>query len=283
MKAFAALAVAVVVFGASASRAGAWPQQTQTDTKTYEVAGDAQIAVDATEADVTVRGWSADKVELVTKRSAWSSDDLSRLTTTVDAQSDHVSVSEDAPLRCDNCGISYELRVPAGAHVTISTASGDVDVRGIGGPVRVDASSGDVEIHQIGGQVFARTTSGDISVSDLASALEAYSSSGDIQAKDLTTDTALVTDSGSIEAYFDRFSSVHQVRMKSSSGDVSLTVPRGSGFAIDASTSSGSMDSNLQLPIAERDSGAAVHAQVGSGKTMVQLATSSGDIDVTMR
>ena len=282
MKAIATLAVAVVVLGAFADRAAAWPQQTQTDTKTYDVDPDAQIAVDATEADVTVRGWNSDKVELVTEKSAWSSDDFSRLTTTVDADADHVSVSEDAPVRCDNCGMSYELRVPTGAHVTISTASGDVDVRAVGGPVRVDASSGDVEIHQIGGQVFARTTSGDISVSDLASALEAYSSSGDIEAKNLMADTALVTNSGSIEAYFDRFSSVHQVRMKSSSGDVSITVPRGAGFAIDASTSSGSMDSNLRLPIDERDSGATVHAQVGSGKTTVQLATSSGDIDVTM-
>lgn len=283
MRAIAALALVVVVVGAFWTRALAWPQQTQSDTKTYDVDADVQVAIDATEGDVTVRGWDSDKVELVTKRTAWSGDDLGRLGSTVDAQSDHISVSENAPFSCNGCGMSFELRVPTGAHVTISTASGDVDVRGIGGPVRVDASSGDVEIHQIGGQVFARTTSGDISVSSIASSLDAYSSSGDIEAKDLTTDTALVTDSGSIEAFFDRWSSVHQVRMKSSSGDVSITVPRGAGFAIDATTSSGSMDSNLRLPIADRDSGAAVHAQVGSGSTTVQLATSSGDIDVTMR
>lgn len=282
MKAIAALALAIVVVGALATRAVAWPQQTQTDTKTYDVDADVQVAVDASEGDVTVRGWDSDKVELVSKKSAWSSDDFSRMDTTVDAKSDHVSVAEGT-LACDNCGMSYELHVPTGAHVTISTASGDVDVRGIGGPVRVDALSGDVEIHQIGGQVFARTTSGDISVSSVATSLDAYSSSGDIEAKDLTADTALVTDSGSIDAAFDSWSAVHQVRMKSSSGDVSITVPRGAGFAIDASTSSGSMDSNLRLPIDDRDSGAAVHAQVGSGATKVQLATSSGDIDVTMR
>lgn len=283
MRAFAALALAVVVLGAFATRALAWPQQTQTDTKTYDVNADVQVAVDATEGDVTVRGWDSDKVELVTKRSAWSSDDLAALGSSVDAQADHVSVSENKPLHCDNCGMSFELHVPTGAHVTISTASGDVDVRGIGGPVRVDTASGGLEIHEIGGQVFARTGSGDIDVSSLASSLEAYSASGDIEAKELTADTALVTDSGSIDAEFDRWSSVRQVRLKSSSGDVSITVPRGAGFAIDASTSSGSMNSNLRLPIDDHDAGARVRAQVGTGKTTVQLASSSGDIDVTMR
>jgi len=149
--------------------------------------------------------------------------------------------------------------------------------------VRVDATSGDVEIHDIGGQVSARSASGDITVSNLASSLDAFTASGDIDAKDLTGDVSLGTDSGSVDASFDRMTSVHEVRLDSASGDLSITVPRGAGFTIDASTSSGSMDSNLKLPIQERDSGATVHAQVGSGGANVQLETSSGDIDVKMR
>ena len=283
MKAIATVAIAAVALSALAARAGAWPMQTQTETKTYDVDSDAQIAVDASEADVTVKGWNSDKVELVTKKTAWSSDDFANMNTTVDATADHVSISENAVSNCVNCGFSYELRVPTGAHVTVSTASGDVDIRGIAGPVHVDASSGDLEIHEIGGQVYAKTQSGDINISNVASSVAAYDSSGDIDAKGLTSDAALVTDSGSVDAAFDRFTSVHQVRIKSASGDVSITVPRGAGFTIDASTSSGSMDSNLQLPIHERDSGATVHAQVGSGGAAVQLDTASGDIDVTMR
>jgi len=283
MKAVATVAIAAVALAALASRSGAWPMQTQTDTKTYDVDSDAQIAVDASEGDVTIKGWNSSKVELVTKKTAWSSDDFSRMNTTVDAKTDHVSVSEGALSHCVNCGFSYELRVPTAAHVTVSTASGDVDVRGIAGPVRIDASSGDIEIHNIGGQVRARAQSGDINISSIASSLEAYASSGDIAEKDLTDDTSLVTDSGSVDAAFDRMTSVHQVRLKSSSGDVMLVVPRGAGFVIDASTSSGSMDSNLRLPIRERDAGAIVHAQVGDGGANVQFDTSSGDIEVTMR
>jgi DUF4097 and DUF4098 domain-containing protein YvlB len=282
MKAVATVAIAAVALCALAARAGAWPMQTRTDTKTYDVDSDAQVAVDASEADVTIKGWDSDKVELVTKRSAWSNDDFARITSTVDATADHVSVSEGTWSDCLNCGISYVLRVPTGAHVTVSTASGDVDVRSIGGPVRVDASSGDIQIHDIGGEVRANTGSGDINITNVASSIEAYASSGDIEAKNLSNDASLVTGSGSVEADFDRFTSVHQVRMKSSSGDLSLVVPRGAGFAIDASTSSGNMDSNLRLPIHERDSGAIVHAQVGSCGAHVQLETSSGDIDVKM-
>jgi len=283
MKAIAIVAVAAVALSALAARAGAWPMQTQTDTKTYDVDSDAQIAVDATDADVTIKGWNSGKVEVVTKKTAWSSDDFARIDSTVDATSDHVSVSENSRTDCSNCGVSYELRVPAGAHVTVSTASGDVDVRGIAGPVHIDASSGDLEIHDIGGQVYAKTRSGDISMSNVASPVAAYDSSGDISAENLTDDTSLVSDSGSVDAAFDSMAHVHQVRIKCGSGDVSISVPRGAGFTIDASTSSGSMDSNLRLPIQQRDSGATVHAQVGSGGAAVQLETASGDIQVTMR
>lgn len=283
MKPIAIVAVAAVALSALVARAGAWPMQTQTDTRTFPVDSDAQVAIDATEGDVSIKGWDSNKVELVTKKSAWSSDDFARIDSKIDATSDHVSVSEGAWSNCLNCGVSYELRVPNGAHITVLTLSGDVDVRGIAGPVRVDASSGDVEIHDVGGSVRAHARSGDISISNVASSLEAYASSGDIEAKDLSNDAALVTDSGSVDAAFDRMTSVHQVRIKTSSGDVSVVVPRGAGFAIDASTSSGSMDSNLKLPIQERDSGATVHAQVGTGGANVQLETASGDIQVTMR
>ena len=130
MKAIAIGAVAAVALCALVARAGAWPMQTQTDTKTYDVDSDAQIAVDATDADVSIKGWSSDKVQVVTKKTAWSSDDFARIDSTVDATSDHVSVSENSRTDCINCGVSYELRVPAGAHVTVSTASGDVCMPG---------------------------------------------------------------------------------------------------------------------------------------------------------
>src|SRR5215469_1670053 len=172
MKAIATAAIAAVVLTAFVARAGAWPMQTQTDTKTYPVDADAQVAVDASEGDVTVKGWDSNRVELVTRKTAWSSNDFARIWTTVDATSDHVSVSENSRSNCMTCGVSYELHVPNGAHVTVSTASGDVDVRGISGPVRVDASSGDIEIHDIGGQVRAHTGSGDINISNVASSLE---------------------------------------------------------------------------------------------------------------
>src|SRR5215472_3942249 len=116
MKAIATVAIAAVALSALVARAGAWPMETQTDTKTYDVNADAQVAVDASEGDVTIKGWDSNKVELVTKRSAWSSDDFGRITSTVDATSDHLSVSEGTWHNCLNCGISYVLRVPTGAH-----------------------------------------------------------------------------------------------------------------------------------------------------------------------
>jgi len=264
MKAMA-LALLVILFaGMSSHAAYAWPMQQRVDTQTYAVTEDVDVVVDGADADVTVTGWDSDRVEVVTKRSAWSDDDLNSLGASIEPHGDHVLVAARSGSDCMGCSLSIDVRVPAGAHVTVATASGDVSV------------------HDAGGEVHAHSTSGDISVRNASSALEAFASSGDIDAKGLSADVDLVAGSGSITAAFAQFAHVKHVRAQSSSGDVSIVVPRGASFGI-ASTRSGSIDSNLRLPIHDFDSGADVSAKVGDGAATVELESNSGDIDVTMR
>jgi len=182
-----------------------------------------------------------------------------------------------------NCDISFEIRVPAHAHVTIASSSGDVHISSIAGPAHVDSSSGDVTLKDIGGEIHVHSSSGEVTLDGAKSSVDAVTSSGDIEARHLSADVNLVASSGSLDAEFSTFDAVRVVRMECSSGDISLTVPRGVGFKIEATTSSGSIDSNLHLPIRERNSGADVSAQVGDGKASVQLRATSGDIGITMR
>jgi len=283
MKTFAALALVAVILAIVSQRVQAWPAVKHVVTKTYELTHDGVIAVDDASGDVSVVGWDSDTIELTTTTSAWSDDDLQRLGTRTDAQADHFSVAAEYPSHCFNCDVSLELRVPIGAHVSIETASGDVVIKSLAGPARVDSSSGDVECKDIGGEVHVHSSSGDVTLDGIGSSVDAYASSGDIVAHRLQADANLVASSGSVTAEFSRFDSVHAVRLESSSGDISLVVPRGVGFKIDATTASGSIDSNLHLPIHDRDSGADVTAQVGDGLASVPLRATSGDIGITMR
>ena len=274
---------ATVALAAFHVEAAAWPSVHSTSKQTYPLTADGLVAIQNASGDVTVTGSSSGGVELTITKTAWSDDDLARLSTTVQPEADHISIAAVYPRHCSNCDISFQLRVPQGAHVAVDTASGDISVTSIGGPVRADSASGDVELHSVSGEVHAHSSSGDLRLANVTGPIDAVDSSGDIEATGLAQDADLVSSSGSVSASFARFDGVRDVRLESTSGDIELTVPRGVGFHVDASTSSGSIDSNLDLPVRDRNVGAAVSAQVGSGNAAVQLRSTSGDISVKMR
>ncbi|MCM2427450.1 DUF4097 family beta strand repeat-containing protein [Streptomyces sp. RKAG337] len=147
---------------------------------------------------------------------------------------------------CDNCSIDYELTVPAGVSVKVSTSSGDVDVQGV--------ASADLTTH-----------SGDIDVSGIAGALTTSASSGDLTATGLGgADVSATASSGNIRLTFAK--SPQKVMTKASSGDVTVQVP-GGPYAIDVSTGSG--DRTVSVPTDP------------SATARIQVKTGSGDVTVS--
>lgn len=77
--------------------------------------------------------------------------------------------------------IDYEVTVPAGAALRITTLSGDVDLSGLGGAITVKTVSGDLLLSALTGPLNVRTVSGDVTLKGLSgSAVEAASVSGDV-------------------------------------------------------------------------------------------------------
>lgn len=283
MRAAAVLLIVALLVGTGAHVAGAWPSVKRVDTTTYALGASGSIAVQDSSGDIELSGWDQDSVEVTTTRTAWSDDDLAKLKAQADSRPDDLSLRAQYPNDCFNCDISFSIRAPRGAHVTIDSASGDVTIVQVTGPTRIESSSGDVELRQIGGEAHVHSSSGSVTIEGAARQVQADTASGDIDASGLDGDADLVSSSGDVKAEFTSFASVRTVRLESTSGDLDFVVPRGAGFRVDASTSSGDIHSNLALPIDDRDSGADVSAQVGSGAATVQLRATSGDIHVTMR
>ena len=77
--------------------------------------------------------------------------------------------------------INYEVTLPAGAALRISTISGDLDLSGLGGAITAKTISGDVQLSALTGPVVVRSVSGDIKINNLSgSEIEAKSVSGDV-------------------------------------------------------------------------------------------------------
>jgi hypothetical protein len=113
------------------------------------------------------------------------------------------------------CGIDVNLQVPRDVAVQGAVTTGAVSVAGIAGDLHLDATAGTVRLAGVSGVVWARAASGAISGSALAS--------GQVDA---------AVGSGSADLRFSRAPQL--VRVTAASGQLSVTVPNGTRYRLNA-------------------------------------------------
>jgi len=191
-----------------------------------------------------------------------------------------------------NISISYDVVVPAETVLKSSTGSGDQNISGLKNAVRISTGSGELKINSIGGAVRASTGSGNIEIADVTGSVNAQTGSGELHIRNSGA-VELSTGSGTIEVSGVRGGA----HAKTGSGDIRVngeaTAPwqlhTGSGdvkvqlqnskYDLDANTSSGSIAVGPQIAI-ERSDRHHMRGKVNGGGTLLEIQTSSGDIDV---
>ena len=77
--------------------------------------------------------------------------------------------------------IDYDVTLPAGAALRLSTISGDLDLSGLNGPLTLKTVSGNLDLRDLGGPVVARSVSGNVQLRGVrGNSLEAASVSGNV-------------------------------------------------------------------------------------------------------
>jgi len=158
--------------------------------------------------------------------------------------------------------VDYVVHVPAGAHVIVTTVTGNIVVRGVTGAVDATSTEGDVDVNGAGGPVSASSTS------------------GDVRATGLRGDSTLLSVSGDVQAQFDELDGTQAVKAESTAGQITLVMPANASARISAQTISGAIHScdgdhgNGDTP------GASVVRTTGNGTATVNLRAISGDITI---
>jgi DUF4097 and DUF4098 domain-containing protein YvlB len=210
--------------------------------------------------------------------------------------------------------ISYEIVTPAQSKVRTASGSGDETIGGIAGPLEAESGSGGLKISQIGSEVHARTGSGDIDVNDvkggakvttgsgsihaegIAGGITASSGSGDIEfAQTASGDVDIQTGSGSVNVkgangalkassgsggISVQGTATGDWRLHTGSGDLAVQLPSDASFNLVARAESGSIDSNRQIMVQGKMSPHELQGKVGNGGPTIELATSSGSIQI---
>jgi DUF4097 and DUF4098 domain-containing protein YvlB len=236
-------------------QAGPWRIRRSVEIEiTVAVPARARIAVETERGDIDAHGLTQ-----ALSTSATSGDcDLVDLSGPVEVQ----TTSGDVSLR--------QLRAPAVVRVT----SGDVDAVEVSGSLTVRATSGDVSASVQRGPVRVECSSGDVEILDAVGNVFASTSSGDVRVETSADSVSVETASGDISA--DLAAAPQFVRVKSSSGTVTLKLPPGSGGAVDLQTASGAMQVKSAVQVETMTRNRFAGRLGGTGE--VQVRTSSGDI-----
>jgi hypothetical protein len=146
------------------------------------------------------------------------------------------------------CNRNYIVKVDPSVSVAIVTGQGDVTVNAIDGPLTLNTGEGAVTVRRVSGTLRAITGQGDISATDLRSqSSNVRSGEGNVELSYADTPRLTVA--------------------SSSQGDVTVEVPRGPSYQVDASSSEGDVSKRVAVNSVSRH---IVHATSGQGDVTVR-------------
>jgi hypothetical protein len=153
------------------------------------------------------------------------------------------------------------------------------------GALEITTVSGDVDLGAFTADSFRnRTVSGDLAApAASARTADLGSTSGRINVGGLTGDLSARTVSGDLRLDWKAFSG--SIDVSSTSGSVTLGIPAGSGFALDAGSTSGRITSDHPVTVRGSSTGPGRHnlvGEVGKGGGSVRVRTISGEIRIGM-
>lgn len=274
--------------------------------ETFRVQPGGTLTVQTSGGSITVTGTSKHeaRVEMIVRKNgrvqSASNTDLSNFTITIRKEGNNVvaraerrSVGGNIWSGYNNVSISFVAYVPeeystklgtSGGRIKVSNLSGSHDVRTSGGSLDFENIAGELTGRTSGGSITAEgirgpfdvaTSGGSIKVSDVEGAMQLKTSGGSIRIERASGSVEGHTSGGSINATFD--SVTGPIDLGTSGGSVTVNVPRGLGFNIDARGDRVSAD---QLDLNGRVERNRMNGTVNGGGVSMRLRTSSGTVRV---
>jgi hypothetical protein len=311
-----AAALAGVATAATAQDRNYPALRTDRQTRTLALGATGSLDLSNVSGDITVTAGPGTSVVVdVTRESrgrteADAAQGLQDVQVAIDTQGDHATVETrypknqhgQSPYRVSTI---YHVTAPAGTRIKATSVSGNVSVSHVKGDLEVQVVSGDVTVSDAARLTNARTISGTVRLSDVTSdaalSVSAVSGnvtlervkaarvsadvvSGDVHANDVTCGSATVKSLSGTVDYTGPLTRGGRYELTSHSGNVTFTAVGPVGFALDASTFSGSIQPvgslTLTSQMARRGS---LLGTVGDGGATVAIRTFSGDARIARR
>jgi hypothetical protein len=198
----------------------------------------------------------------------------------------------------NNSKIRFEIQVPTKTKTDLQTGGGHVKVSSLEGDAHAETSGGHIEVTDLRGNLTAETSGGHIAIKRISGNAKVETSGGHIETDAVDGDLSAETSGGHIEirgakGRVDADTSGGHVevsfakgnarggKIESSGGGISVEVDPNVDLAIDASTSGGSVRTDIPVKIVGKVSGSSIRGSLGKGGEMLYVHTSGGSVSIS--
>ncbi len=224
--------------------------------QSYPLAAGGRVSLSNINGPVRVTGWDRNEVRVDAVKRAPTQELLREAEIKVEAGADHVRVQTEYPERHWSgrelerrerpAVVEYTLSVPRGARLE--------GVSVINGPLHVEGMTGSVNASSVNGRVTGRALTGPVKLSAV---------------------------NGAVEVGFDTLSESAPVNISVVKGSLSVTIPSDSNAHLRASTVSGTIGNDFNLPVREGEYvGRDLEGRLGAGAASVRLSSVQGEINI---
>jgi len=197
----------------------------------------------------------------------------------------------------NNSKIRFEVQVPTKTRTDLSTGGGHVTLRGLEGDAKTETSGGHIEIADLLGNVNAETSGGHITLKKISGNAHVETSGGHIEADavegNLVAETSgghieirgakgrvdADTSGGHVEVGFAK-GNAHGGKIESSGGGITVAIDPNVDLAIDASTSGGSVSTDIPVKIVGKVDRSSIRGTLGKGGETLYVHTSGGSVSI---
>jgi len=163
---------------------------------------------------------------------------------------------------------------------SLATSGGDIQLERADADLKVATSGGDIEVGDVRGELEAATSGGDIEVRGARGDVEVSTSGGDIVLESMEGFVEARTSGGDMEIEF-ASGNHHGGELATSGGDLSVMLPRGVGFDLDADADGGEVHAELSVETEGRRSDDRLRGTIAGGGNLLKLRNDNGDIVIT--
>jgi len=197
-----------------------------------------------------------------------------------------------------NSKIRFEIQVPTKTTTDLQTGGGHLKVSSLEGDAHAETSGGHIEVTDLRGNLTAETSGGHIAIKKISGHARVETSGGHIETDAVDGDIFAETSGGHIEirdakGRVDADTSGGHVdvsfakgnarggKIESSGGGITVAIDPNVDLAIDASTSGGSVRTDIPVKILGKVSGSSIKGSLGKGGELLYVHTSGGSVSIS--